>query len=215
MEGDNHLLGDRSTDWFNIDRMIDEITKGGIAIFDFSADGATGIDLPIKQFIIGYLSVLLFNKFTQYKQGEGARYLSFIIEEAQNFCPGRNYPIGSSLAKTKLAAIATQGRKFGLSLCLISQRPSFVDEIVLSMCNTFFIHRISPEDLYFVKSITGGLPESLARRLTSLPTGECIITGQMNRLPFAVLVKGRERVEIPPTMGKTDVVSRLARIRGL
>jgi hypothetical protein len=42
-----------------------------------------------------------------------------------------------------------------------------------------------------VKSVTGGLPESLARRLTNLSQGECIITGQMNRLPFAVLVKGK------------------------
>ncbi|MCK6462968.1 MAG: ATP-binding protein [Candidatus Pacebacteria bacterium] len=215
MEVENHLLSDRSSEWFNIDIQIDRLTKGGIAIFDFSADGATGIDLPIKQFVIGYLSAMLFNKFTRYKQSEeGARYLSFVIEEAQNFCPGRRYPIGSSLAKTKLSAIATQGRKFGLSLCLISQRPSFVDEIILSMCNTFFLHRISPEDLHFVKSVTGGLPESLSRRLTTLSQGECIITGQMNRLPFALLIKGLER-KVKHTAGKTDVVSRIVHIRGL
>lgn len=215
MELDNGLLGNRNCEWFNINPMIDELTRGGMAIFDFSADGATGIDLAIKQFVIGYLSAVLFNRFTEYKQNEeGARYLSFAIEEAQNFCPGSRYPIGSSLAKAKLSAIATQGRKFGLSLCLISQRPSFVDEIILSMCNTFFIHRISPEDVYFVKSITGGLPESLSRKLTRLPQGECIVTGQMNRLPFAVLIKGHQR-EIPHTAGTTNVVSRIAEIRGL
>jgi len=123
--------------------------------------------------------------------------------------------IGSSLAKTKLSAIATQGRKFGLSLCLISQRPSFVDEIILSMCNTFFIHRISPEDVHFVRGVTGGLPDSLARRLTNLSQGECIVTGQMNRLPFPVLVQGPERMEILHTAGKTDVVARIAAVRGL
>src|SRR5262249_34405902 len=164
--------------------------------------------------VIGYLSAVLFDRFTWYKQREGARYLSFIIEEAQNFCPGKRYPIGSSLAKTKLSAIATQGRKFGLSLCLISQRPSFLDEIILSMCNTFFIHRISPEDVSFVRSITGGLPESLARRLTNLSQGECIVTGQMNRLPFAVLVKVLKDVDrkIPHTAGTTDVVARIAEV---
>jgi hypothetical protein len=214
MEEDNNLLGDRDCEWFDIDERIDDLTRGGVAIFDFSADGATGIDLPIKQFMIGYLSAVLFNKFTRYKQSEAARYLSFVIEEAQNFCPGRRYPIGSSLAKTKLSAIATQGRKFGLSLCLISQRPSFVDEIILSMCNTFFIHRISPEDVHFVKSVTGGLPDSLSRRLTSLSQGQCIVTGQMNKVPFAVLVKGRER-EMPHTAGTTDVVARLAKVRGV
>lgn len=215
MEIENNLLGDKNCEWFNIEERVNDLTKGGIVIFDFSADGATGIDLPIKQFVIGYLSAVLFKKFTQYKQSEeGARYLSFLIEEAQNFCPGRRYPIGSSLAKTKLSAIATQGRKFGLSLCLISQRPSFVDEIILSMCNTFFIHRISPEDVHFVRDVTGGLPESLSRRLTNLSQGECIVTGQMNRLPFAVLVKGRKR-QITHTAGTTDVVARIARVRVL
>ena len=211
IEEDNNLLGDRDTDWFNIKDRINDLTKGKIAIFDFSADGAPGIDLPTKQFVIGYLSAILFKEFTEYKQSEGARYLSFVIEEAQNFCPGQKYPLGSSLAKKKLSAIATQGRKFGLSLCLISQRPSFVDEVILSMCNTFFIHRISPEDVNFVKSVTGGLPQSLSRRMTNLSQGECIITGQMNHLPFAVLVKGRKRT-VDHTAGQTDVVARIADI---
>ena len=85
------------------------------------------------------------------------------------------------------------------------------------MCNTFFIHRISPEDVYFVKSVTGGLPESLARRLTNLSQGECIVTGQMNVLPFAVLVKGRYPREMVPThtAGTTDVVARISEVRGL
>jgi DNA helicase HerA-like ATPase len=217
MEQDQELLGNTTCEWFDIDSRIDELTQGGIAIFDFSADGATGIDLRIKQFVIGYLSAVLFKKFAQYKQTTGARYLAFAIEEAQNFCPGKDYPIGSSLAKTKLSNIATQGRKFGLSLCLISQRPSFVDKIIVSMCNTFFIHRVSPDDVNFVKSVTGGLPESLARRLTNLSQGECIITGQMNRLPFAVLVKGPYPRPMVPThtAGTTDVVSRIATLRGL
>jgi hypothetical protein len=219
LEDEHHLFGDRNCAWFRIDDKIEELTRGRICILDFSADGATGVDLRTKQFVIGYLSAVLFNRFTRYKQsGEGARYLCFVIEEAQNFCPGKGYPVASSLAKTKLSAIATQGRKFGLSLCLISQRPSFVDPIVLSMCNTFFVHRISPEDVHFVKSVTGGLPESLARRMTNLSQGECIITGQMNRLPFAVLVKGPDRDRpgrVPHTAGKTDVVARIAAVRGL
>lgn len=217
MDEDNRLLSDTECPWFEIQQMIESLTRGGVAILDFSADGATGIDLPIKQFVIGYLSAVLFQEFTRYKQSrDGTRYLAFVIEEAQNFCPGRRYPIGTSLAKTKLSAIATQGRKFGLSLCLISQRPSFVDEIVLSMCNTFFIHRISPEDVSFVKGVTGGLPGSLSSRLTTLSKGECIVTGQMNRVPFAMLVKGVFPRRLVPThtAGTTDVVRRIAQIRG-
>jgi DNA helicase HerA-like ATPase len=196
---------------------VDEITnKGGIAIFDFSADGAPGVDLKTKQFVMTYLATLLFDRFTQYKMKKEDRYLLLIIEEAQNFVPDKSYPVSSSLAHTKLSAIATQGRKFGLSLCLISQRPSFVDRVVLSMCNTFFIHRISPEDVSFVRTACGGLPQSLAMRLTTMSTGDVIITGQMLPLPFPLLchiLESDRKVE--PTIGKTNVCERLAQLRGL
>ena len=119
-----------------------------------------------------------------------------------------------SIAKNKLSAIATQGRKFGLSLCLISQRPSFVDPVILSMCNTFLIHGISPEDVGFVKTVTGGLPSALASRLTRLEQGELIVTGQMCRVPFPVVlrVKGDERI-VEHLTGRTEVVDRLAELR--
>jgi DNA helicase HerA-like ATPase len=195
---------------------IDNIMReGGIAIFDFSADGAPGVELKTKQFVMTYLASLLFEQFTQYKMRKEDRYLLLIIEEAQNFCPDKSYPISSSLAHTKLSTIATQGRKFGLSLCLISQRPSFIDRIVLSMCNTFFIHRISPEDVSFVRSICGGLPPSLVSRLTTMSTGDAIITGQMIPVPFPLLVRILESDrKVKPTIGKTNVCERLAELQG-
>jgi DNA helicase HerA-like ATPase len=196
---------------------VDRITReGGIAILDFSADGAPGVDLKTKQFVMAYLATVLFEQFTNYKIRKEDRYLLFIIEEAQNFVPDKSYPIGMSLASNKLSAIATQGRKFGLSLCLISQRPSFVDRIVLSMCNTFFIHRVSPEDVYFVKNVTGGLPASIATRLTNLDTGDLILTGQMCPTPFPLLlhVRNSDR-SVPHTIGRTDPISSLTKLRGL
>jgi hypothetical protein len=202
---------------------VDELTKqGNIALIDFSAEGAPGVELPMKQLVMTYLATVLFDSFTRYKVGtlyntEGEnRYLLFMIEEAQNFCPDESYPVGASLAKTKLSAIATQGRKFGLGLGLISQRPSFVDRIVLSMCNTFFIHRVSPEDVSFVRTVTGGLPSGLLARLTKLNRGELIFTGQMSKVPFPLVVKVPKedrRVEHP--VGTTEVVKNLARLRGV
>jgi hypothetical protein len=192
---------------------IDKLTKNReIAIIDFSAAGAPGVDSPLKQFVMSYLASILFRVFTQYKIEGQERYMLFIIEEAQNYCPNLStYNIGYSLAREKLAAIATQGRKFGLSLCLISQRPSFVDQVVLSMCNSFFLHRISPEDVSFVKRVTGGLPPSLDRRLTILDNGELIVSGQMLTLPFPMLIKVPPR-EVPQTTGKTDVLGALRRM---
>ncbi len=189
---------------------VDTLTKNReIAIIDFSAAGAPGVDPRLKQFVMSYLASILFRVFTEYKMEGQERYMLFIIEEAQNYCPNLStYNIGYSLAREKLAAIATQGRKFGLSLCLISQRPSFVDQVVLSMCNSFFLHRISPEDVSFVKRVTGGLPLSLERRLTILANGELIVSGQMLTLPFPMLIKVPPR-EVPQTTGKTDVLGAL------
>jgi hypothetical protein len=215
IEQDHKLLSTNSE--LQKEEFVDSITKyDGIAVVDFSADGAPGVDLQTKQLVMTYLAFLLFNKFTEFKTQKQDRYLMFVIEEAQNFVPDKNYPIPSSLAHSKLSAIATQGRKFGLSLCLISQRPSFVDRIVLSMCNSFFVHRVSPEDVYFVKGVTGGLPESLSRRLTTLDRGELVVTGQMNTVPFPLdVVVQKSHRKVSHTIGETKVVENLAKQRGI
>lgn len=210
-----HKLLSTSSELKN-DDFVDKITKeGGIAVIDFSADGAPGVDLKTKQFVMTYLASVLFDKFTKYKLQKEDRFLLFVIEEAQNFCPDKSYPISSSLAHSKLSAIATQGRKFGLSLCLITQRPSFVDRIVLSMCNTFFVHRISPEDISFVKSVSG-IPSSMAPRLTTMDAGDIIICGQMVPLPFPLLIHvPKEERKVKETIGKVKVCENLAKLRGI
>jgi hypothetical protein len=164
---------------------------------------------------MSYLAAILYTRFTYYKIGREERYLVFIIEEAQNYVPNLSvYDVGYSLAREKLAIIATQGRKFGLSLCLISQRPSFVDPVVLSMCNSFFIHRVSPQDVSFVERATGGLPASLARRLTQLEQGELIVHGQMNKVPIPFLIKAPPRnPDIGHRYGTTNVLEGLRRLR--
>jgi len=192
---------------------IDTITNPKnptLVIVDFSADGAPGVALQLKQLVVSYITELLLKKFTKYKIEGADKILLLVIEESQNYCPNlQTYPIGYSLARDNLAQIATQGRKFGLSLCLVSQRPSFVDPIVLSMVNTFIIHRISAEDVPFVKRVAGGLPRVIEDKLTSLATGRAIVTGQMNKLGFPVVVNIPER-KIKPTIGKISVSKILA-----
>jgi DNA helicase HerA-like ATPase len=193
---------------------IDEITnpkKPTLSIIDFSADGAPGVSPQLKQLVVSYITKILLKKFTEYKINGVDRILLLIIEESQNYCPNLvTYPIGYSLARNNLAQIATQGRKFGLSLCLVSQRPSFVDPIVLSMVNTFIIHRISAEDIAFIRKISGGLPKVIENKLVNLTTGRAIVSGQMNKLGFPVVVDIPER-KILPKMGKIDVSAILRR----
>ena len=140
------------------------------------------------------------------------RSLLYIIEEAQNYCPNlAEYKIGYSLARDILHRIATQGRKFGLCLCLITQRPSYVDPVVISMCNSFFIHRIAPGDESFVKKITGGLPPSLERRLSKLSAGEVIITGQIIKSGLPILARIRKGIDriVEQKAGRVEIAQGL------
>lgn len=193
---------------------IDNLTRDReIAIIDFSGDGAPGASLELRQVIVSYFALLLFKRFMHYKQVlRRPRHVLFAIEECQNYIPNlTNYNVGASLAREKLSLIATQGRKFGVSLCLISQRPSFVDPVVLSMCNTFFIHRISPEDQYFVEKVSGGLPNHLKKRLTTLEKGTCVVMGQMSKLPFPILINVPPK-KIEHTAGTTHVLEDLLKV---
>ncbi|ABM81361.1 ATP-binding protein [Hyperthermus butylicus] len=195
---------------------IDELTaQPSLAIIDFSAEGAPGIPLPVRQLVVAYLARLLYKVFTEYKVRGEERYLALVIEEAQNYAPNpRTYPVAWSLARDYLALIATQGRKFGLCLVLVSQRPAFVDPVVLSMVNTWIIYRLAVEDIPYVSKLSGGLPRSLERRLTRLPRGIAVVTGQMNMLGFPALVRtGRRRVS--HAMGRTRLVESLRRVYGV
>lgn len=175
------------------DDFVDYVTdkeRPRLVIVDFSTEGAAGVDLRIKQFIVSYMLSLFFMKFIYYRVKNIDRVCLVAVEEAQNYAPNmQTYPLGYSVARNILAMVATQGRKFGLSLALITQRPGFVDPVVMSMMNTFIIHRVSPGDIRFVELATGGLPSHMRARLPTLETGLAIIVGQMNVFPYPIVAK--------------------------
>ncbi|MET1101110.1 MAG: ATP-binding protein [Pyrodictiaceae archaeon] len=176
-----------------IDRVTDPQAPS-LVILDFSAEGATSVPLDAKQLVVYYLLRLLFQAFTSYRIRGLNRLALFVIEEAQNYAPNLStYPVGFSLARRILATVATQGRKFGLSLVLVTQRPSYVDPVVMSMMNTFIIHRVAPRDASYVDQVSGGLPPYIAKKLPALERGLAVIAGQMNPLPVPVLTRIRKR----------------------
>lgn len=197
------------------ERFLDQLTSNHeIAIIDFSADGAPGISLELKQAIVGYFATLIYQKFTEYKTTKAhGKYIIFAMEEAHNYIPNYAvYRVGASLARRKLHLISTQGRKFGIGLCLISQRPAFLDDVVVSMVNSFFIHRVAFDDVGFVRKVTGGLSKTIEKKLTTLSQGQVIVTGQMTKkLPIPLTIRlfpGKDR-KIPHTAGTTNVVDGL------
>jgi DNA helicase HerA-like ATPase len=117
----------------------------------------------------------------------------FLLEEAHNFVPGQanTYAEERSIEITK--QIAQEGRKFGVGLILISQRPSRLDETTLSQCNSYIIMRmVNPADQNFVRKVVESLGEDEARMLPDLDVGEALLTGQLINFPVLVRIKKPE-----------------------
>lgn len=116
-----------------------------------------------------------------------------VLEEAHNFAPANPFHPAEkrSIATTK--QIAQEGRKFGVGLLLISQRPSRLDETTLSQCNSFIIMRMSnPADQNYVRRVIETLGEDDAKILPDLDVGEALLSGQLINFPVLVRIKPPE-----------------------
>ncbi len=113
-----------------------------------------------------------------------------IVEEAQNFCPERSF--GEKKSSAILRQVASEGRKFGLGLAVISQRPARLDKSVISQCRTHIILRLSnPNDLRAVSTSVEGLTAETDREIQHLPIGTAIVTGVVDT-PLFVNVRPRK-----------------------
>ncbi len=112
-----------------------------------------------------------------------------VIEEAQNFAPERNF--GESKSSSILRQIASEGRKFGLGLCIISQRSARVDKNVLSQCSTQIILKITnPNDLKAISSSLEGINSQTESEIQSLSIGTAMVVGVVD-IPIFVNIRAR------------------------
>jgi DNA helicase HerA-like ATPase len=85
--------------------------------------------------------------------------------------------------------IAKEGRKFGLSLVVASQRPSELSRTVLAQCNSFIVHRIqNPDDQEYFKSVISGVNRELLDQLPALAQQQAIVLGDCVALPLQVRI---------------------------
>lgn len=113
-----------------------------------------------------------------------------VLEEAHNFAPGKPNTTAEQKAITVTKQIAQEGRKFGVGLMLISQRPSRLDETTLAMCNSYIIMRmLNPADQSFVRKVIESLGEEETKMLPDLDVGEAILSGQFTSFPILVKMK--------------------------
>jgi hypothetical protein len=137
----------------------------------------------LRQLVGSILKIVYESLFWSREKTEGGieRPLLVVMEEAHRYLSEGS----DSLALETAQKIAKEGRKYGVGAMIISQRPSEVDETILSQCGTFFALRLSnPSDRTRVQ---GTLPDGLVSLLDVLPvlrTGEAIITGEAAKLPM-------------------------------
>lgn len=113
-----------------------------------------------------------------------------IIEEAHTFIPSAREGTSEAVSLPVVRRIITEGRKFGTGLILISQRPSRVDETIISQCNSFLVLRlVNPRDQTYVQNIMENLSKSDARMLPGFGPGQGIVSGQVVRFPLPVMIK--------------------------
>lgn len=115
-----------------------------------------------------------------------------VLEEAHNFAPADQGGFSSGI----IERIAAEGRKFGIFLLVITQRPNKINSNVLSQCNSQIIMRLTnPEDMKAVRNSSEGLSEDLFNDLPGLNKGEAVIVGDLTKIPTMVKVSGRTTAE--------------------
>lgn len=142
--------------------------------------------------------------FEKYKSKElsiekNASPILFAIEEARTLIPRATGDPEMDKPATKLArsavrSIATEGRKMGLGLLVISQTPSSVDNLITSQANTQILHRMTnPDDLTYIKQISESLSQEDLENLKTVGEGTAIITGVALKTRSSILVDIRMR----------------------
>jgi hypothetical protein len=159
-----------------------------ITIFDLS-----GVPSEIVDAVVSVLCRMIFD-FAVWSVRTQAVPVLLVCEEAHRYVPA-DERLGFEPTRRAVARIAKEGRKYGVGLCLVSQRPSELSTGVLSQCNTIFALRLTNErDQQFIRA---ALPEGAGGLLAALPTlqtQEAVVVGD------AVTVPTRIRfADLPPS----------------
>jgi len=164
-----------------------------ISIIDVS-----GVPSEITSVVVAMLSRMTFD-FAIWARNEPRRPILLVCEEAHRYIPsslgadGRNASVGRILGR-----IAKEGRKYGVSLGLITQRPSDLEEGVLSQCGTIIAMRLNNErDQAFVRA---AMPEGARGFLDAIPAlrnRECIVCGEGVAVPIRVSFDNLEPAKQP------------------
>jgi DNA helicase HerA-like ATPase len=168
-------------------RLLADLKSGNMLVLDFSSIDS----MRKKQILVALIARRLFKLR---KKGKIPPFL-LLIEEAHNFAREKA-EAQNAISRSVIETIAREGRKFGSSLCLVSQRPVNLSTTALSQCNSHIILRVTnPNDLDHIKMSSEGIDSRVARSITSLKVGEAIIVGEAVNHPTFVAIRDRKSVK--------------------
>lgn len=189
----------------DIDALLESWIGGPqpITILDLS-----GIPSSILNDLIGALLRILYDAIFWARNlpaGGRERPLLLVLEEAHAYLAKEN----SGSAATAVRRIAKEGRKYGVGMMMVSQRPAEIDSTILSQCGTIFAMRLANDtDRGHITSAASDNLKGLFEMLPVLRTGEAIIVGEAVSLPVRTLIS-------PPAKGKRpDSVDPRVVVRG-
>ena len=163
------------------------LNKANVTIVDLS-----GIPFEVLSITVSLISRLVFDFCFHYSKVQHDRHLlndipvMIVCEEAHNYIPrtgGSEY----NSSKKSIERIAKEGRKYGLGLMVVSQRPSEVSETVFAQCNNFVALRLTNQsDQSYIKNLIPDSTKSIGDILPNLGTGECIVVGDSIIMPTII-----------------------------
>jgi DNA helicase HerA-like ATPase len=142
--------------------------------------------------VTALLGRLIF-EFMQRNPRRGEFPVVLVLEEAHHYISSHVTSERQQRAREVFEKIAKEGRKFGLSLVVASQRPSELSRTVLAQCNSFIVHRIqNPDDQEYFKSVISGINRELLGQLPSLAQQQALVLGDCVTLPLQVRINDTE-----------------------
>ena len=141
-------------------------------------------DDRLSKTIVKIYSKMLFN-FTKHLQNRGAIPFHILLEESHRYVQNDNdnFLLGYNIFER----IAKEGRKFGLILNLVSQRPVELSETVISQISNFLIFKMThPRDLEYIKKMLPNMSAEIMEKQKSLQPGMCVAFGRAFKVPMII-----------------------------
>lgn len=204
------LIKGEYAQYFKMDRYVDKNTfikelitapNGGRAqIININI---SYLDDRLAKTICKIYAKLLFD-FTSKLQQRGSFPVHLILEEAHRYV--QQDSDSKVLGYNIFDRIAKEGRKYGVILGLISQRPSEMSETVLSQCSNFLIFKMQhPKDVSFIRQMVPFITDEIVEKMKGLQPGTCVVFGSAFKLPTIVKME----MPYPQPMSQNVDVSRL------